>query len=402
MRVRAGYRYTALDANGHRKTGWLHVPDEPALIMALQSNGLELIRCKPGNPLILHSTRITPRAQNMLFQQLAQLLQAGIPLLSAVRDLAALDAPPAMHRMLQAIAQDLESGHLLSQAVQAHAAVFPPWIALLIGAGERTGQLPQVLGHVTRTLSWQIALQAQLRRGLTYPAILCGMVCLAAYVMLTFLVPQMASFLQSLGQTLPASTRVLLVVSDHVQHHGWAYLLGALLIMLCVWLAMRRWPEFALSVEKGVLRLPWIGRLWQQCALVRLCRFLGLMYQSGIPLLQALVWCQPLLQQRVMAQAVGEAHQRLEAGEGLAASFRATGRFPPLMLRMLSIGETTGALDHVLFQLAELYDHEVQDSLDRLLRLLEPMLTLILGALLLFLMVAVMLPIYDSFSMLRG
>jgi type IV pilus assembly protein PilC len=132
-----------------------------------------------------------------------------------------------------------------------------------------------------------------------------------------------------------------------------------------------------------------------------LCRVLGLMYQTGIPLLQALEWCQPLLQQRVMALALAEVHQRVQAGESLTSSFKATLQFPPLMLRMLSVGETTGALDRMLLQLAAFYDREVQSQLQTLLRLLEPALTISMGLMLLFLMAAVMLPVYDSFSSLR-
>lgn len=329
------------------------------------------------------------------------MLQAGVPLLQAIAELAEQSEHKGLQAALRILYRDLEAGRLLSQAFQAQANIFPPLFGQLIDAGERTGQLSEIFGHLTRTLSWQAELLAQIRRGLTYPVVLCVMVAVAACVMLTFLVPQMASFLQGLGQELPWSTRLLLTLSDGVMAYGGWLLLVMVLLVSALILIVRHSPKAALLLDQCLLKIPVFGRLLHQLVLARLCRFLGLMYQTGIPLLQALEWCQPLLQQRVMALALAEVHQRVQAGESLTSSFKATLQFPPLMLRMLSVGETTGALDRMLLQLAAFYDREVQSQLQTLLRLLEPALTISLGLMLLFLMAAVMLPVYDSFSSLR-
>lgn len=396
-----GYRYTAIDQYGRQQRGWLEAPSEQALMAYLQQQGLELLTLKLGQPFLWRQARVNTSALILFCVQMEQLLQAGVPLLQAIAELAEQSQHKGMLVALRAVQRDLEAGKLLSQAFQAQARVFPPLFGQLVDAGERTGQLPEIFGHLTRTLAWQAELLAQIRRGLTYPVLLCVMVAVAAYVMLTFLVPQMASFLQSLGQDLPWSTRLLLALSEGMMAYGGWSLLGIVTLVGMAMLATRRSPVFALYVDQSLLKLPILGQLLHQLVLARLCRFLGLMYQTGIPLLQALVWCQPLLQRRVMEQALAEVHQRVQAGESLTASFAATHQFPPLMLRMLSVGETTGALDRMLFQLAAFYDREVQSQLQMLLRLLEPMLTIALGLMLLFLMAAVMLPVYDSFSSLR-
>lgn len=395
------YRYTAIDQYGRRQRGLLDLPDEQALLAHLHQQGWELLSVKLGQARVVRQPSVSAQLLILFCVQMEQLLQAGVPLLQSVAELAEQHEHRGMITALQTIKHDLEAGKLLSQAFQAQPKVFPPLFAQLIEAGERTGQLPDIFGHLAHTLSWQAALVAQLRRGLTYPAVLTVMVSLAAYVMLTYLVPQMVSFLQSLGQTLPLSTRVLLALSDAMVVYGHWLFLGLAVTLGAGLLAMHRSPTFAYFIDQRLLKLPVIGQLLHQLVLARLCRFLGLMYQTGIPLLQALEWCLPLLQQRVMMRAVSDIHQRVQAGESLAASFKATHQFPSLMICMLNVGESTGALDRMLFQLAAIYDREVQSQLQTLLRLLEPALTIALGLLLLFLMVAVILPVYDSFSNLR-
>lgn len=395
------YRYTAIDQLGRQQRGCMDVPSEQSLVECLHQQELELLTYKLGQPLFRRRPRVNSAVLIVFCMQMEQLLQAGVPLLQAIAELAEQSEHKGLRAALRILYRDLEAGRLLSQAFQAQANIFPPLFGQLVDAGERTGQLSEIFGHLTRTLSWQAELLAQIRRGLTYPAVLCVMVAVAAYVMLTFLVPQMASFLQGLGQELPWSTRLLLTLSDGVMAYGGWLLLGTVLLVGALILIVRHSPKAALLLDQCLLKIPVFGRLLHQLVLARLCRFLGLMYQTGIPLLQALEWCQPLLQQRVMALALAEVHQRVQAGESLTSSFKATLQFPPLMLRMLSVGETTGALDRMLLQLAAFYDREVQSQLQTLLRLLEPALTISLGLMLLFLMAAVMLPVYDSFSSLR-
>ncbi len=395
------YRYTAIDKTGHLTRGYGTSDSEEALAASLQQQGLELLTVKLGEPLRWRQSRVHPKMLIVFCVQLEQLLQAGLPLCQAIAVSEEQAEQAVMAEALRGLLRDLEAGKLLSQALQAQPKVFPALFYQLVNAGERTGQLPETFGQVKATLTWQFELSAQIKRGLSYPAVLCVMVMIAAYVMLTFLVPQMAGFLQSLGQALPWSTRCLLALSEGVMHYG-AYLLLAILLSLgSVTLIVRRSEKWAYKWDSLMLRLPVFGRLLRAWVITRLCRFLGLMYQAGIPLLQALQWCQPLLTQRVMARALEDVSARVQAGESLTASFAATGQFPPLMLHLLKVGETTGGLDRMLFQLADYYDRDVQARIQSLLRMLEPALTISLGLMLLFLMAAVMLPVYDSFSTIR-
>lgn len=395
------YRYTAIDKTGHLTRGYGTSDSEEALAASLQQQGLELLTVKLGEPLRWRQSRVHPKMLIVFCVQLEQLLQAGLPLCQAIAVSEEQAEQAVMAEALRGLLRDLEAGKLLSQALQAQPKVFPALFYQLVNAGERTGQLPETFGQLKATLTWQFELSAQIKRGLSYPAVLCVMVMIAAYVMLTFLVPQMAGFLQSLGQALPWSTRCLLALSEGVMHYGAYLLLAILLSLVSVTLIVRRSEKWAYKWDSLMLRLPVFGRLLRAWVITRLCRFLGLMYQAGIPLLQALQWCQPLLTQRVMARALEDVSARVQAGESLTASFAATGQFPPLMLHLLKVGETTGGLDRMLFQLADYYDRDVQARIQSLLRMLEPALTILLGLMLLFLMAAVMLPVYDSFSTIR-
>ncbi|HSI27962.1 MAG TPA: type II secretion system F family protein [Methylophilus sp.] len=395
------YRYTAIDSHGRQQRGTLQAVSEQALELSLQQQGLELLTVNIGQRTAWLQPRIHTQHLILFCIQMEQLLQAGVPLLQALEELASQCEHRLMAEAIRALHHELEAGKLLSQALQAQPKVFPALICHLVAAGEHTGQLPEIFGHLSQTLQWQADLMAQTRRGLTYPALLCVMVCVAATVMLTFLVPQMVGFLHSLGQELPWSTRLLLGLSDWVVAYGGVMVLFLIVLAVALRYTIKRSPAWSLYWDQLLLQLPVIGRLLHQLVLTRLCRFLGLMYQTGIPLLQALEWCQPLLHNRVMARALNQVHQRVQAGEGLASSFAATGRFPSLLVRMIRVGETTGALDRMLSQQATFYDREVQAQMQSLLRLLEPVLTMVLGLMLLFLMAAVMLPVYDSFSTLK-
>lgn len=395
------FYYQAINRAGSPRDGWMPATDIAALAQRLQTQGLELLVAKPrrlGRWRAVHLT--TPQLIEFCVQ-LAQLLRAGVPLLQALEALAEHGESPMLSVVLLTLQQEIEGGQTLSQAMLAQPPVFPALACHLVAAGEHTGQLPEVLAHLATALQWQASLQAQTKRGLMYPAMLAVMVLLAAMVMLTFLVPQMAGFLSSLGQTLPWSTRALIWISEAILAHGVAILLGFACMISLAYVAVRRLPSVAWWWHQRVLQAPILGKLLQQLMLARLCRFLGLMYRTGIPLLDALQLCQPLMRHPVMAQALSDVILYIQSGKTLAQSVVETGCFPPLMVRMMGVGETTGALDDTLTQLSDFYDQEVQARLKTLLGMLEPVLTVVLGAMLMLLMAAVMLPVYDSFSQLK-
>ena len=394
----ATYRYSAISQAGKRMRGWMVADNMVELGNRLQAQGLDLLMVTESIGKSAPRGRITVRQLISFFSQLADYLHAGVPVLQALDEMAMPGEHAALVLAIQTLRADIQSGNQLSVAMQAQPAVFPAMVCQLVAAGELSGQLVEILQHLAQTLEWQARLQSEVKRGLVYPAFLAVMVSLAAVVMLTFLVPQMASFLSSLGQTLPWSTRCLLALSGGMVAYGGYGLAGMVAISLTLAWRIRRDVLARTQWHRLLLAMPVVGRVLHQWMLARFCRFLGLMYQAGIPLLQALAICKPMFDNRVMVQALEQVLDQITAGQSLSQSFRQSAYFPPMMIRLLATGESTGTLDKVLLQLATSYDHAAKTTLQTMLGLLEPLLTMVMGGMLLLLMVAVMLPVYDSFS----
>ena len=401
------YRYTALDQHGKRHRGVSQASNEQALATLLMQQGLDLLLAREeGTGGHLFGWRIgrTPglsrQSLAMVCMQLAQLCEAGVPILQALSELARADSSTAQAQTLQTLHDDVASGKLLSQAMQAQAAAFPPWVVHLVAAAEYSGRLPEILQQIAQTLQWQLELRTQVLQGLLYPCLLALVVLAAAVTMLTVLVPQMASFLQSLGQQLPWTTRALLALSEWMQH-GAVWLLPILaLLAIAVHYYLRSSQARLLQWQRLCCTCPLLGKLLQLWLLSGLCRMLALLYQSGVPLMQALALCQPMLPLTLARHALQQVEQALQAGHSLADSFAGSGWFPPLLVRMVRTGEQSGGLDRSLWQLGDWYRRELETQLQWMLRLLEPLLTVLLGMMLLFLMIAVILPVYDSFNSL--
>lgn len=405
------YRYTALDAYGKRRRGVCQASDETALARQLAQQGLELLLAQAVNTEQAYSRLFARHGRNhspglkraqlmMVCMQLAQLCEAGVPILHALSELANEDQASTQSQVLQQLQHAVASGQLLSQAMQAQTAAFPSWVVHLVAAAEYSGRLPEILRQIAHTLQWQQTLRAQLLQGLLYPCLLLVVVLAATVTMLTVLVPQMASFLQSMGQTLPWTTRALLGVSDWLTE-GALWCLPSVAVCLAGlgwWL--RTSPARLLQAQHLCCACPLLGKLLQWWLLSGLCRMLALLYQSGVPLMQALTLCENMLPLLLARRALQEVTQYVQAGHPLADSLAKVGWFPALMVRMIRTGEQSGGLDHSLCQLGDWYTQALQTHLQWMLRMLEPLFTLLLGVLLLFLMMAVIMPVYDSFNTL--
>lgn len=401
------FRYTAMDAYGKRRRGHCSASSEQALEQQLRGQGLDLLTSSAQGQAVFSGVpwlaqkpaKLDQKTLTVFCLQLAQLCQAGVPILQALSELAQADAQHATAQVLQQLYDDVEAGKLLSQAMQLQQGAFPPWVAHLVAAAEYSGRLPDILEQVASTLQWQTEMKSQLLQGLLYPMLLALVVLAAATMMLTVLVPQMVSFLQSMGQSLPWTTRTLLALSAFTRKYAlWVLLgLGVFGLLLRAWLRasthrLMQWQRFCSAC-------PVMGKLLHLWVLGSLCRMLALLYQSGVPLMQALSLCQPMMPWAIAQHALQTVEQQLQSGQTLADSFAHNPDcFPPLLVRMVRTGEQTGGLDRCLWQLADWYMREVQTRLQWLLRMLEPLMTLILGMLLLFLMVAVIMPVYDSFN----
>jgi type IV pilus assembly protein PilC len=396
------YRYFAVDRGGRPVRGRMDAANEADLEQRLKRMGLTLVTSRlrrSSEPLF--ARRVSRRDLINFCFQLEQVTRAGIPLLDGVADLAATLDNPRFREVMAAVHEDMTGGRLLSEALERHPRVFDPLFVSLIRAGEQTGNLPEVLAHLASTLRWQDELLSQTRRLLIYPSAVLIVVGAVIVFLIVYLVPQLTAFLRTMQQELPLATRILIAISDFIGRH-W-------LALVFLPLAAAGLATFVLARGGGLrqvwdwlkLNLPVVGPILQKIILARFANFFALLYRSGITVLDALAACEGIVANRSVADGLRRAAQQIAAGESLTESFRNTGLFPPLVLRMIRIGETTGALDEALLNVTYFYNRDVRESVDRALRLLEPALTVFLGLLLAGILFAVLSPVYDILGTIK-
>ena len=395
------FSYRAARADGRIVRGVMVAANDLDLDQRLTRLGLVTLDARPQRAGLLDWLRrkTLPRQERIHFCfYLDQTLRAGVPLLEGLADLRDSASSPLFREILAMLVLDIEGGKRLSEALAEHPSVFDSVFVNLVAAGETTGALPDVLARLADQLKWQDELIAQTRKILLYPAFVGTMLLLVIIFLMTYLVPQLVDFIRDIQKELPLQTRILLAVSDVFVHFGWLMPLVPLTLVATYQALRRRSAAAALLFDSWKLRLKPVGPVYQKVILARFAATFALMYSAGVPVLTALQVCEQGAGNLRVAQALADSRRRITEGQGITDSMAASELFPPLVLRMLKIGEQTGALDTALANVGYFYDRDVKESIDRLQALIEPMLTVALGLLLALVMSAVLGPIYDMIS----
>jgi type IV pilus assembly protein PilC len=397
------FSYKAVDRTGKPARGRIEAVNDAGLELRLKHMGLDLIAFNVDMRRhgLFDGTAVSMQDLVMFCFELEQLTLAGIPLLDGLRDLRDSTLHPSLQKVIGELVSDVEGGKQLSLAMASHPRVFSDVLVSLVRAGEETGKLPEVFGHLANTLKWQDELIAQTRRLLAYPMFLLVTVMLVIAAMMTYLVPQLVSFMHNMGQELPMKLRILIVLSDTCGHYWWLILFLPSITVIVGAVAIRQSPQALYRYDYVKLHLPVIGKILQKIIMARFARYFALMYQTGIPILDAIKSCQRIASNRVAIEALEHAWQQIAAGGSMHESFQNAGLFPPLMVRMIRVGETTGALDKALLNISYFYDRDVRESMEKKLKMLEPVLTVVLGMLLAMLMISVIGPVYDTLGQLK-
>lgn len=398
------FKYKAVDRGGRPARGALDAVNEADLELRLRRMGLDLITCRQieekAGGLAVRGKITRQDLINFCFD-MEQMNRSGIPLIDGLRDLRDTIDHPRFREVLTAMTEDMEGGKVLSQCMAAHPEVFDNVFMSLVKAGEQTGRMPEVFASLAAALKWQDELASQTKRLLIYPAMVLAVVIAVIAFLLVFLVPQVVTLLKSMGIAVPMQTRVLIFASEIVVGY-WPLLLGLpLLATVGLFYAIRRNTTAAYFWDYAKLRAPLTGPILQKIILARFASFFALMYESGITVLDALKTCEAIVDNRVIADGVMRAGQQISSGENLSEAFRNLGIFPPLVVRMLHVGESTGALDTALNNINYFYSRDVRESVDKMLKFMEPALTLGLGVILALIMWSVLSPVYDILGKLK-
>jgi len=397
------FEYKAVDRSGRSARGKLDAANEVDLELRLRKMGLDLIttRLLRSHSPTLASGNITRQDLITFCFDLEQISRAGIPILEGLRDLRDGMENPRFREVLTSVIEDIEGGKTMSQALAAFPRVFDTVFISLIRAGELSGTLTEVFENLGGTLKWQDELISQTRRLLVYPALVFVVVLCVMLFLLLYLVPQVTSLMKTMGLVLPLQTRVLIWLSDITATFWPVLIVLPVIVAAGINFMVRTNPRARYLWDYAILRLPVTGVILQKIILARFANFFALMYRSGITILDAVKTSEDIVANRVIAEGLQRAGQQINAGESLPEAFANLGLFPPLVIRMLRVGESTGALDVALMNITYFYNRDVRESVDKALKLLEPMLTLVLGGMLALVLFSVLTPIYDMIGKLQ-
>jgi len=397
------FLYKAVDPEGRIVRGQLDAANDSELDQRLERLGLEVIdvREKTTRNFTLIKRKIKRQDLITFCFHLEQLTRAGVPLLEGLSDLRDSLDHPQFRQVIANILDEVEGGKMLSEALAMHPTVFDSLFVNLVKAGEQSGRLPEIFSRLTESLKWQDEMIAQAKKAVMYPAFVAVVVTGVMFFMMIYLVPQLVGFMKSMGQELPIHTRMLIATSNFFVQFWYLVLAFPFAAFAAVKIGTKHSPAFRYRLDGFKLRVWLFGPILKKINLARFASFLGLLYDSGISMLQALRICEGIASNVVLSQAIEQAGRQIGEGQGITASFQNTGLFPPLVIRMLKVGETTGALDTALANVSYFYDRDVKDSIGRLQAMIGPILTVVLGLLMGWIMLSVLGPIYDTISKIK-
>jgi type IV pilus assembly protein PilC len=399
----AVFTYRAIDQAGRLSTGRMPALNERELEARLRNTGLEVIASSPMSSRGMFSFGRAPRKEliNFCFH-MEQTLRGGVLLTDALADLVEGVTHQGFRDIVTVLLEAVRDGSPLSLAMGEFPNTFDEVFIGLIRAGEQSGQLPDTFAKLASNLKWLDELASQVKKMLTYPAFTIAVLLGVTAFMLTYLVPQLATFIKSMSGELPLQTRMLLALSDLTVRHWGKLLLAPIVIFVSVFAALRYGSEqLRMRVDRLKLRLPVIGAVIEKVILARFSSLFGMLYASGVPVMSSLEVCQSAAGNRWVAQGIGRVQHEITQGRGITEAFERVGLFPNLVLRMVRIGESTGEIDKALTNVSYFYDREVQETIARVQALIEPALTVSLGLLLGWLMMSVLGPIYDLLGKIK-
>ncbi|MCX7192729.1 MAG: type II secretion system F family protein [Proteobacteria bacterium] len=395
------YRYRAVDALGKVTRGETDALNEFDLEAQLKKNGLELIRATTAKNKNHAIHKLARRDLIHFLFQLEMLLRAGVPIQAILSDLRETSETQHVKTLCASLYEKIDSGSTISESFAANPGIFPELVINLVRAGEATGQLPYVLQEIVASLKWQDELASKTKQLLMYPAFVTIVVGSVVVFLMTYLVPQILGFVANMGGTIPLQTKILLWVSDAFVKYWWIIIPAPFVLLLLVLVFSKMSHRFRRKMHAAQLRLPYVGTIIKKIILARISDTLGLTYRTGIPVLDGLVYCRNISGNIIVQEALDLARTDIANGAPISKGFSGQKLFPPLVIRMIRVGEETGDLAGSLKNISYFYNRDINDSISRVQALIEPTLTIVLGILLGWIMMAVLGPIYDTIAKLK-
>lgn len=400
------FTYKATDHSGKIIRDTLEAPDEMTAVATVQSLGFIPIRItrggKRGGALNINISasmgsffkRVSGKDMMMFTQDLATLLQAGLPVDRALSILIHVAEKEAFKEIISDILRIVQGGGYLSDAIAKYPNTFSVFYTNMVRAGEAGGVLESVLERLGVFLEGSQELKDYIKSALVYPLFLLCIGGLSIIILMTYVIPRFSVIFSDLGGAIPFSTHILLTASQFLRSYWWALVLfmigGSILLR-----RFSRTPNGRLKIDRWKLKLPFQKDFIQKIEVARFTRTLGTLVKSGVPILQALKLVQDIIGNRIIAESLSPVHDRVKEGERLSKPLADTGVFPSLAVQMITVGEETGRLEEMLLRVAENYEKILKNMVKRLISFLEPALILVMGIVVAFIVISMLMAIFS-------
>lgn len=395
------YRYKAFNEDGKYVSGKIMAENQHELTTFLKASKLELVSFKEEKiSSIALFNSVKPKDLIGLFVHLEQLERAGVSIIESIADLRDNADSKAVRSLMHEIHESIKKGNLLSESMSKRPDVFSSTYVGLLAMGEKTGNISDAIASIIEDIKWNMDIKRKTKKAIMGPAFGIVMMLAVLMIMTTIVVPKVTSFLKAQDISLPATTRALMGFSDFMQN----YWLVIIMFIPTVWLIIKLLTynhEFAVSFDAFKLKIPIIGPIIQKIDSAKFCQFFAMTFKSGLGVLECLESASGAVKNRSIKRSIIIVKQQVSEGQSLAKSIAETHNFPTLVSRMFKVGEESGNMDDALKNIKFFYDREINDSIDRLVAMIQPTITLIMGGMIAWITIAVFGPIYGTFSNLN-
>ena len=397
------YKYKAVDASGKIRNDSLEADNLLDLEQRLSGMGMDLINFKEkSSSLFDFKKRGIPRKELINFTfQMQQLTKSGVSILDGLGDLRDSVPNGRMREVLSGLSDEIKGGKTFSGALSEFPEIFDTVYIALIKVGEETGRISEVLYDMAETLKWHDELIAHTKKIMIYPAIVTVVITAVVSYLMIFLVPELIPFIEDLGGVIPIHTRALIATSWFLGNY-WYIVFGLPIgLFFAIRNLARRNTNVRMAVDRLKLKLYIFGPIILKINLARFSNYFAMMYSSGLSVLDSLKISELIMGNAVLNQSLVHIREKIAEGGQISESFASVDEYPPLVIRMLKVGENTGALDEALLNISYFYNREVKESVDKMEAAMTPVLTIIMGGIMMWIMSAVLGPIYDSLTTIQ-
>lgn len=393
------FSYTSLNDRGRQIRGQMSAANELDLEERLKVIGLDLIKMKEvkaGRKSSFGSVGI----QDLIIFciHMEQLERAGVPILDSIADLRDTADNIYFKNIIAEIYESVRGGDMLSIALSKHPKVFNTIFVALVKAGEKSGSLQDIFQHLAGHLKWVNGIQRKIKKATYYPIFLLLLMCGIIALMMLFVIPKLSVFLKAQNFELPMYTKALIATSDFFVNYWYILFSFPVLLVFGFKVLAKMSENFAYNVDQFKLHVPYIGPTIRKIDLARFCHFFGIMYESGLGILECLDTANSIVTNRVIRESVAVVRKSVSEGNSITESLRISNQFPNLVIRMFKVGEDSGNLEVTLENINFFFDREVDDAVSNMVGVIQPALTIVMGGIMMWVSMAIFGPLYNSFS----